>query len=134
MKKYFLFLILILLFYGCKDLILPTASELLISKANMVLDGDIQWRYTYFGCPQATGYIKNIGNNTGHNVMIIIICYFDVSKTWIIDIAKGQAVNLAINFGDVIPGQRAFFEATAYNLFSISQIKAYEYKITWLNR
>ena len=132
MKKYFVFLALVLalvfLFCGCKEISSLVAPP--TPKANMVLDGEMQRTMTTYKCPQFTGYVKNIGNAIGYNVMIAITCYSDTSKTTIIDTANGFPANL----GDIGPGQRAYFEAVAFSLSSHSQIKAYDYKITWLDR
>jgi len=98
--------------------------------AFMIIDGNIKRTYTSYGCPRFEGYVKNVGNATGWNCGVDITCYSDAQKTTIIDVAYGFPANL----GDIRPGQRAYFEAVAFDCKSHDQIKAIDVKITWLNR
>ncbi len=108
----------------------PYEEPIIVKAANMVLDGDFTKTMTSYGCPQFAGYVKNIGNATGYNCMIKINCYSDLGKTTIVDVASGFPADL----GDIMPGQRAYFDAVAFDLSSHGQIKAISHKITWLDR
>ena len=98
--------------------------------AEMILDGPLQPTYTSYGTPRFEGYVKNIGTGTGYNCGIEITCYSDTAKTTIIDTANGFPANL----GNINPGQRAYFEAIAFNVNCHCDIKATDYSITWLDR
>jgi len=98
------------------------------ARAIFELDGSLKETYTSYGCPQFEGYVKNVGNATGYNVMVEITCYSDSNKTTIIDVAKGFPADL----GNIAPGQRAYFEAIAFDCDSHSEIKAIDIEITWL--
>jgi len=99
-------------------------------KANIVLDGTLQRTYTSYDSPQFEGYVKNTGNGTGYNCMVDITCYSDPNKTTIIDNAHGFPADL----GDIEPGQRAYFDAVAFDCNSHEEIKSYSVDITWLDR
>jgi len=99
-------------------------------KANIVLDGELNGGYGWGGLLGFSGYVKNIGNGTGYNCMVEIQCFSDASKTTIIDTAKGFPADL----GDIAPGQRAYFEAIAFNATCMADITYTSVKITWLNR
>ena len=114
----------LLLTFSCKN---PFAPE---PKANLIIDGALQRTYTSYSRPQFEGYVKNIGDNTAYNCMVTITCYSDSSKTTIIDTAHGFPSDL----GDIAPGQRAYFDAVAFDCTSHDQIKAYDTKIEWLDR
>ena len=130
MKGKFLILIgLLVLLYSCQSES-PTAPEPPKPQANIVLDGDFTKSMTSYDRPQFSGYVKNTGNATGYNCMIEIKAYPNSDKITIIDTAKGFPADL----GDIGPGQRAYFEAVFFNLTSLNQIVAYDYKITWLDR
>ncbi len=117
---------LVLLFLiACKS---PVTPE--IKTANIVLDGTLQRTYTDYGSPQFEGYVKNTGNATGYNCMVDITCYSDENKTTIIDNAHGFPADL----GDINPGQRAYFDAVAFDTNSHDDIKSYSVDITWLDR
>ena len=88
--------------------------------AILVLDGDLTRSMTSFGCPKFEGYVKNIGNLTGHN---------DAAKTTIIDTAKGYPMHMF----DIPPDTRAYFDAVAYYGSSHDNIPAYDVEITWIN-
>lgn len=98
------------------------------ARAIFVLDGNLKKTYTSYGSPRFEGYVKNVGNATGYNVMVEITCYSDENKTTIIDVAKGFPANL----GNIKPGKRAYFEAIAFDCDSHSEIKAIDIEITWL--
>ena len=106
----------------------PFAPE--IKTANIELDGTLQRTYTSYGSPQFEGYVKNRGNGTGYNCMVEIQCFSDPNKTTIIDTAKGFPADL----GNIDPGQRAYFEAIAFDCNSHEEIKSYSVDITWLDR
>lgn len=97
--------------------------------ANIILDGSWTQGMTSYSRPVFNGYVKNAGNGTGYNCGIDIQCFSD-NKITIIDTASGFPADL----GDIAPGQRASFEAVCFKLTSWSQVKATDYKITWLNR
>jgi len=99
------------------------------ARAIMVLDGDLQKTYTFSGTPRFEGYVKNIGNMTGHMVIVAISCYSDARKTTIIDVAYAFPSNL----GDIRPGQRVYFEAIASDVNSHDDIKAIDVKIDWVD-
>jgi len=98
------------------------------ARAIFELDGSLKKTYTSYRTPRFEGYVKNVGNATGYNVMVEITCYSDESKTTIIDVAKGFPADL----GNIAPGQRAYFEAIAFDCDSHSEIKAIDIEITWL--
>jgi hypothetical protein len=79
---------------------------------------------TSYDRPQFEGYVKNTGNNTGYNCIVEIKCYSDPNKITIIDTANGFPSDL----GDINPGQRAYFDAVAFNCTSHNQIKSYDVK------
>ena len=83
--------------------------------------------YTTYGTPRFEGYVKNVGTDTGYNVKVAIVCYSDLLIT-IIDVAYAFPADL----GNIAPGQRAYFEAIAFNCSSHDDIKSYEVTITWL--
>lgn len=99
-------------------------------EANIVLDGALTRAYTTYDSPMFWGYVKNTGNGTGYNCMVEITCYSDAGKTTIIDTANGFPANL----GNIKPGQRAYFDAVAFNCDSHEQILSYDVTITWLSR
>jgi len=98
------------------------------ARAIFVLDGNLKKNYTSYGSPRFEGYVKNVGNATGYNVMVEITCYSDENKTTIIDSAKGFPADL----GNIGPGKRAYFDAIAFDCNSHSEIKAIDIEITWL--
>jgi hypothetical protein len=130
MRKKVLILYLIFLFFFCCKSPTETKKPEIQKKANIVLDGNFIQSMTSYDCPQFSGYVKNIGNNTGYNCKIEIRCFSDPNKTTIIDTASGFPADL----GNIDPGQRAYFEAVCFNLHSWDQIKSYDYKIDWLDR
>jgi len=99
-------------------------------RAAIVLDGSLSRTYTSYGTPQFTGYVKNTGTGTGYNCMVDIACYSDTNKVTIIDNAHGFPADL----GDIGVGQRARFEAVAFECSSHSQILSYSVDITWLDK
>lgn len=131
MKAKILVLVLICLFLVyCGESLGPDEPESAARKAKIVLDGTLQRTYTNYDRPQFEGYVKNTGNGTGYNCMVEITCYSDPNKTTIIDNAHGFPADL----GDIAPGQRAYFNAVAFECTSHSQIQSYSVKITWLDR
>ncbi len=98
--------------------------------AEFILDSDITTGMKASGHPFLSGYVKNIGNQTGYDVQIEWWAFSDPDRISIIDHANG----FSTDFGDIKPGQRARFEAVFENLTSWDQIKSFDYKITWLNR
>jgi hypothetical protein len=130
MKRYFLFLILILFCFGCKEVSSPAAPILPGSAADVILDGNMLRYNNQYGFPQFTGYLKNIGTDPAYNPVIEIKCYSDAAKASIIDVAVGVPANTY----SLQPNQRAWFAAVAYRLTSHSQIQAFDYNIWWSNR
>lgn len=100
------------------------------ARAVFELDGNLKRTYTSYHSPRFEGYVKNVGNATGYNVMVEITCYSDQNKTTIIDSASGFPGNL----GNIKPGQRAYFEAIAFDCDSHNEIKAIDVEITWLTK
>jgi len=101
-----------------------------VKVAYIRLDGALSRTYTSYDTPQFEGYVKNTGTGTGYNCMVDITCYSDPNETTIIDNACGFPADL----GDIRPGQRAYFDAIAFDCTSHSQIQSYSVKITWLDR
>ena len=116
--------IFFLFFISCKSIFGPD------EKANIVIDGTLSINMTSYGCPVFEGFVKNIGEKTGYNCEVKIICYSDQSKKNIIDTALGFPATL----GDIKPGERKYFDAVCFKLNAISQIVAYDTEISWLDR
>ena len=110
---------------ACKSTFAPQ-----IQTGSLVLDGSMTHSMTTYGCPEFLGNVKNSGNKTVYNAKIEVTCYSDTGKRNIIDIASAFPASL----GDIKPGQRASFGAVAFKLKSWDEIKAYEHRITWLDR
>ena len=107
-----------------------TVTVTVTEVAEFILDGDVSSGTKASGHPFLFGHIKNIGNQTGYSVQIEWWAYSDPDQITIIDKANG----FPTDFGDIKPGQRAYFEAVFSNLTSWNQVKSFNYKITWLNR
>jgi len=123
--------VMTLLFFTCEEETPftpspPTPPE---PEAYFVITGDIKRTYTSYHSPQFEGKVKNTGDATGYNVMVEITCYSD-DYTTIIDNAHGFPGNL----GNIEPGQKATFEAVAFECDSHDQIKTYDVTITWLTK
>ena len=132
MRNKILFLGLICLFLiACeKDKPFESPFSPQVKVAYIALDGMLSRTYTSYDTPQFEGYVKNTGTGTGYNCMVDITCYSDPNKTTIIDNAHGFPADL----GDIAPGQRAYFDAIAFDCTSHSQIQSYSVKITWLDK
>lgn len=107
-----------------------TSTLFVISVANLIIDGNLQRTMTDNDHPKFEGYVKNIGNKTAWNITVLITCYSDAAKTTIIDTAKGFPANL----GNIPPNARVYFDATAFNLSSHTQIAAIDITIDFLER
>lgn len=125
-RKATVLIVCLALLGACKENILSEQKK----TANIVLDGNWTQGMTSYGRPVFNGYVKNTGNGTGYNCGIDIQCFSDVNKRTIIDTASGFPADL----GDIAPGQRAAFEAVCFKVASWADIKATDYKITWLDR
>ena len=120
------------IFAYCESPVSPEPPEIK-PKAYIVLDGALNGGYTTFlGQPAlgVNGYVKNTGNGTGYDCVVEIKCFSDSSKTTIIDTAYGFPANL----GNIDPGQRAFFEAIAFEAESMQDITYTSVDITWKDR
>jgi hypothetical protein len=106
-----------------------TATITVKEIAVIVLDGTPKKSMTSYGCPQFSGYVKNVGAVIGYNCMIEFRAYSDPNRTTIIDTASGFPADL----GNIEPGQRAYYEAVFFKLTSWNQVKSWDYRISWLN-